>query len=308
MGTITVPSPFDSVDDTLGWNVLPNMNVRHTKLDLWDVNISTNSNGMRGAEFNVTELSKSTLKIGVFGASQTFGESVNDDEEFAALLNKQLTDASVFTFGVRGYGTDQMLLKYKQTLNHYHFDIVILAFAFHHIPRNINSFTFHAKPYFEYSENSLKLNGVPIPKPFDLYDMPIPDINNNSLNKSIVMRYLLSIYRQLESAKIYNESSYAWNVTSKIIEKFSIISKEQGTRFILVNIEEKFEDLEPSLKQLTAQLNIEFYNLGPILRNALDKHQNIYTNDNHHWTKEGHSYVAENIIEYLKCNRSNKVC
>ena len=250
VGTITIPYPFDSADETLGWSVLPNMDVQHTKLDLWNVKITTNSNGMRGEEVSVNELTDDNLSIGVFGASQTFGESVNDKEEYVSILDERLPNSSVLNFGVRGYGTDQMLLKYMQTLKSYHFDVVILAFAFHHIPRNVNSFTFHAKPYFEYIDNSLILNGAPVPNAFHLYDKPVPEIDNSIFNKSLVLRYLLKFYRQHEIDSAYHEFSDAWIMTTKIIEEFSMIAEQQKSRFILVNIEEKFEDLELYLDQL----------------------------------------------------------
>ena len=308
VGTITQPYPFDSQDQRLGWGIHPNIHVKHSKLDLWDVVISTDSNGMRGKKIHGLDSSNDTLKIGVFGASQTFGESVNDNEEYASIIEKRLQNSTVLNFGVRGYGTDQMLLRYKNAVKKYDFDIVILAFAFHHIPRNISSFTFHAKPYFEIHDDELILKGIPVPDSYHLYDTPVPDINSNILNKSIVMRYLLQYYRQYNSNKIYQDSSDAWKITQKIIKEFSTISEKHHSRFIIVNIEDKFEYLEASLERFVQQEDIEMYNLGPVLRHEASIKQGIYTNDNHHWTKLGHTIVAYKIVEYLQCNPIDEKC
>lgn len=308
VGTVTVPYPFDSPDETLGWSVLPNMRVNHSKKDLWDVAISTNSIGLRGNEIEVQTSSENNLRVGIFGASQTFGESVNDKEEYASVIASIEKDISVLNFGVRGYGTDQMLLKYKDAVTKFDFDIVILAFAFHHIPRNVSSFTFHAKPYFETNQDKLILKGSPIPDAFHLYDLTIPDVDDNFFNKSIALRYLLQLYRQYKQNKHYDITGRAWNITLKIIQEFSKIAKQNNSRFVLVNIEEKFEDEEIFLERFSEIQGIEYFNLGPILRDNLSDNHALYVDDNHHWTRLGHKLVAKNIIELLKCHEINNNC
>ena len=56
--------------------------------------------------------------------------------------------AEVLNFGVHGYGTDQMLLRWELEGRRYAPDIVVLAFAYYHLDRNVTGFRFYAKPRF----------------------------------------------------------------------------------------------------------------------------------------------------------------
>ena len=87
-------------------------------------------------------------RIAVFGCSQTFGSGVEDDETFSARLAVSLRGVEVLNFGVHGYGTDQMLLRWEREGVAYAPDVVVLAFAYYHLDRNITGFRFYAKPHF----------------------------------------------------------------------------------------------------------------------------------------------------------------
>jgi hypothetical protein len=299
VGTITTPYPFDIYDSKLGWKVKPNADVKHSKLGLWEVGVKTNSFGFRGNNPKERQKLSDVIRIGIMGASQTFGESVHDDEVYVSLLDNKLHQAEVLNFGVRGYGTDQMLLYYESEAKNYNLNFTILAFAFHHMPRNASSFTFYAKPYFITNENSLNLLGSPVPTEFELFDSDTPKLSMYFLNNSMILRLGLKYFRIISLRQVYNEKNAVWNTTKAIITRFSKTVKENNSQFILLNIEHKHENLEPALIKLANELDIDLINLGPTLRNALNAGISVQILNDNHWSAIGHQIVADALYVHL---------
>ena len=299
VGTITTPYSFDVYDSTLGWRVKPNADVKHYKQGLWDVIVQTNSNGLRSTKPVSHRRLDKTIRIGIIGASQTFGESVNVNEAYVSVLDSKLHNAEVLNFGVRGYGTDQMLLYYENVVVEYDLDFIILAFAFHHIPRNISSFSFYAKPYFTKVGNGLSLSGTPVPSEYELFDKVSPAGCRSYLNKSVLLRTVLRYFRTLKERRIYNANSEVWDITKLIISRFSKAVEENNSQLILVNIEHMYMQLEPALQLLADDLDVHFINLGPMLRKAIDSGIPAQITNDNHWSSVGHQLVADAMYESL---------
>ena len=132
----------------LGWRPKPGIQVRSTQPGSYDVTVTTNADGLRGRRTIGRERTPGVTRIAVFGCSQTFGSGVEDDETFSARLAVSLRGVEVLNFGVHGYGTDQMLLRWEREGVAYAPDVVVLAFAYYHLDRNITGFRFYAKPHF----------------------------------------------------------------------------------------------------------------------------------------------------------------
>ncbi len=299
--TTTSPYAFDIHDEQLGWKVKPNAKVKHIKPGLWDVSISTNKHGLRGKNPDDLLNLNNTIRIGFIGASQTFGESVNDNEVYVSLLDKKLANAQVINFGVRGYGTDQMLLYYENEIKDYALDVVVLAFAFHHIPRNISSFTFYAKPYFVRNETGLSLAGSPIPNQYDLFDHDAEVDQIPFINKSVIMRVILKYFRNYQENSIYTENSKVWELTKTVIKHFANSVQLNNTHFILLNIEHNYSQLEKDFESLGKELGIYTINLGPTIRKSLAAGEEIQIHKDNHWSALGHEKIADAIYTEL-CN------
>lgn len=75
-------------------------------------------------------------EIWIFGDSVTYGWSVNDDESYPWLLQKEFPKYEVMNFGVSGYGTLHSLIQLKEELQKKRAPrIVVLAYASWHDPR-----------------------------------------------------------------------------------------------------------------------------------------------------------------------------
>jgi hypothetical protein len=150
-------------DPLLGWKNRPSF--RNTGR-LFDADrVTTNSNGARGStDYPYRRTDKK--RIVVVGDSFAFGQEVNDEETYAAVLSSSLGDTDVINLGVIGYGIDQMLLTVKGEALKYSPDLIIVAFISDDIERSLVSFRDFAKPLFVLDPSRrLALVGAPVPPP-----------------------------------------------------------------------------------------------------------------------------------------------
>jgi len=158
-----LPLPLEMFDPLLGWKNRPSF--RNTG-PLFDADrVTTNSNGARGStDYPYHRTDKK--RIVVVGDSFAFGQEVNDEETYAAVLGSSSRDTEVINLGVIGYGIDQMLLTVKGEALKYSPDLIIVAFISDDIERSLVSFRDFAKPLFVFDRSGrLALVGTPVPPP-----------------------------------------------------------------------------------------------------------------------------------------------
>jgi hypothetical protein len=153
---------FDVYDPLLGWRAKPNLRNRTV---FGDKTLNTNSLGLRGAREYAFDRPAGSTRILVLGDSFTFGDEVSDDETFCHYLGQQLPDAEIMNFGMHGYGHDQMLLLYRELAREYRPDVVVVAFVYPDIYRNLLRFRDYAKPRFVLEDGNLRLDNSPVPTP-----------------------------------------------------------------------------------------------------------------------------------------------
>lgn len=153
---------FDVFDPLLGWRSKPNLRDR---VAFGNKILNTNSLGLRGDREYDRVTPAGTTRILVLGDSFTFGDEVNDSETFCHYLSEMLPDAEVMNFGMHGYGHDQMLLLYREVGRRYQPDVVVLAFVYSDIYRNLLRFRDYAKPRFVLEDGGLRLDNSPVPTP-----------------------------------------------------------------------------------------------------------------------------------------------
>ena len=114
------PSLFWEYDELLGWSHTPNSTGTYVGPRPWPIEFETpiriNSLGLRGPE--VSELEPGGLRLLMLGDSRTAAFEVPYDQTFTAVLETALTKrlgrpVEVINAGVRGYGTDQSYLYFR---------------------------------------------------------------------------------------------------------------------------------------------------------------------------------------------------
>ncbi len=128
--------------------------------------VSTNSAHMRGAREIPRERDGAPRVVAV-GDSYTFGQCVDDDETYPAVIGRVLPGTEVLNLGVMGYGQDQALLRLLRDGLPYQPDAVVFGFHPSNPRRNMVSFRGWAKPRFRLEQGELVLENVPVPEPAD---------------------------------------------------------------------------------------------------------------------------------------------
>ncbi|MCH7708531.1 MAG: hypothetical protein IH884_08560 [Myxococcales bacterium] len=172
--TYSRPSVFWIHDPLLGWVHEPNSVGTYVGPRPWPIefeaSVKINSLGLRGPE--VTDVPEGGYRVLVLGDSLTAAFEVEYEETFAAILERQLTEemgapVQVINAGVRGYGTDQSYLSYRDRLRKLQPDMVIMFHSFNDPENNV---TLHRmrRPFGKaalspQADGTLAPRGYPIP-------------------------------------------------------------------------------------------------------------------------------------------------
>jgi hypothetical protein len=302
------PRPLYLPDALLGWKLRPKLRLRASMPGSYDnVVMTIGRDGLRGKGRIARVKRPGSVRVGIFGCSQTFGEGVNDGDTYSARLENLLPDAEVLNFGVSGYGTDQMALYYESVGPRYGLDVVVLAFAYYHIERNLLSFRYFAKPRFEDDDGSLRLTGVPVPDPETFRESavdvrPVPLLDHSTFAKALWQRVL-----RKREADLHQPDSAAWRLTTRIIARLADDVHRAGAQMVLMNIDEEAPQLDRPMEELADRLGIGFLNLGPVLGRIRGRGVRLRLRDNPHWSARGHEFIAEHLRDYL-CDGMKASC
>lgn len=116
----------------------------HSSPGEYEVDISTNSDGLRGGKDYDLTTPSGTRRIAILGDSFAFGYGCNDSQVVSAILERDLNDKlvggskwEVLNFGVSGYGQAEELILYRNKTRRYRPDIVILFYFDNDIGDNV---------------------------------------------------------------------------------------------------------------------------------------------------------------------------
>jgi lysophospholipase L1-like esterase len=167
------PDDFYVADPMVGWAYRPGFTGEFVGPQPYPITfrtkVSINSLGLRGPE--PAPVPPGGLRVLALGDSWTSGLEVEEDQTYSAVAARLLSQrlgrpVQVINAGVRGYGTDQAWLLYRQRLKQLHPDVVVYYLT-GIADRNV---TLHrmrrvfGKPAFVLgSDNTLHLIGQPVP-------------------------------------------------------------------------------------------------------------------------------------------------
>jgi hypothetical protein len=300
---------IDVPDPVLGWRPRPGVQVRSVVPGSYDVTVTTTADGLRGRHTIGKERRPGVPRVAVFGCSQTFGSGVEDEQTFSARLAASLSDVEVLNFGVHGYGTDQMLLRWEREGVDYAPDVVVLAFAYYHLDRNITAFRFYAKPRFLLGPGgSLQLVGVPVPAPEVLARDGVPAPPWPIGDRSILLRWLWSRELRRRDLALYQAEGLAWEVTRALIARFARTAHEHGARMVLLNIDEDAPWLSEPLARLAGDLDIAWVDAAPALGAPRGRGVRLRLPGDPHWNPQGHAMIADVLRRGLCAQRVLEHC
>jgi len=173
--TYSKPEIFWAADPLLGWSHEPGSEGLYVGPRPWPIEYSTpvriNSLGLRGGE--LTEPPDGGLRVMLLGDSIVAGFEVPYEMTFAHLIGEGLTlelgrPSQSVNAGVRGYGTDQSLLYFRERGRQLEPDFVIFVHTANDPTDNTEIHQMRrpfGKPAFALGDDgSLELVGAPVPR------------------------------------------------------------------------------------------------------------------------------------------------
>jgi hypothetical protein len=290
---------FDQPDALLGWSPIPNVTRRSRQPGAYDVEVHTVADGIRRQSPVAREREPGRTRIAIFGCSQTFGAEVEDGETYGARLERRLHDVEVLNFGVHGFGTDQMLLRWERDGVPYRPDVVVVGFAYYHVLRNLDTFRFFAKPRFVLEGDRLTLVGVPVPTPEAYAATTPPPSPHPLLDRSVLLRWAWQRVQLARESRLYFATSPAWALTRALLARFAREVHEHGARFVLLNVEDDSPQLEPVLDAVAREDGALFVNAGRTLGDLRGAGHRFRVPANAHWGADGHAIIADDIATAL---------
>jgi len=143
---------YVTIDPLVGRIPKPGIRVRHPNgfnINIGDHGTRSNGDDRPRAERPLTL---------VVGDSFAFGDGVNDEESWPAVLER-LTGRRVINAAVPGFGLDQAVLRAEQLAAVYAPDVIVAGFIPHDILRcELSYWSGHAKPYFDVDAGGLSLH------------------------------------------------------------------------------------------------------------------------------------------------------
>lgn len=234
-------------DSLKGWKASPNLrnfvgaknpNKNHKR-------VSTNSKGMRGDKDFSYAKTIDKKRILFLGDSFTFGDEVNDNENYPYFVQQFLgTSYEVMNMGMNGYGHDQMLLWLKEEGLKYKADKIILGFMPLDIKRNMFSFWNYAKPVFNLEESGLKLSNVPVPT--------FRQVVFRQIFKSKIWEFC-QLIKELLAVNSDDWKEKEKIITTAILDEIKKSSEQSGAEFLIIYI-----PLQEELVANTKSKELEF--------------------------------------------------
>jgi hypothetical protein len=169
------PSMMWQHDELLGWSHAPGSRGEYVGPRPWPIEYETpvdiNSLGLRGAE--IEPVPSGGLRILASGDSRMVALEVPYDRTFAAILGERLTKelgvpVQIVNAGVRGYGTDQSYLYYKERGRALQPDLVLFLHSNNDVTNNVSVHRMRrpfGKAVFRLDKvGELELMGAPVPE------------------------------------------------------------------------------------------------------------------------------------------------
>jgi hypothetical protein len=280
----------------------PNTLAHHLSPGEYRVDISTNSDGLRGAKNYDRTTYAGTRRIAILGDSYAFGYGCNDDQVVSAVLENALNGAppvagrkwEVLNFGVSGYGQSEELILYRNKTRLYRPDTVILFYFENDIGNNVVANTFAigkdgliestGKSYLPGTATEQWMYSVPPLRWFFLYSQ-FWNLLRNQLS-ALVQRHSLDQV----GLKSYNDgNTYGVALTRALLLALRREVEGDGARFIVFIVPDN-DDPNTSNFPFT---RTEWQTLGINVvdgRNVVDR-SDYFARDGH-WRPSGHQKAA----------------
>ena len=164
----------------------------------------------------------------VVGDSFAFGDGVNDEESWPAVLER-LSGGRVINAGVPGFGLDQVVLRAEQLAAIYAPDTIIVGFIPHDVLRcEMAYWSGLPKPYFDVDAAGLHLHPAPVPTASASATL------RRLLSMSVAVDTLFPIFAHWQGPRELVVHQRGREVACRLMERLAVLGRARHARIVVV--------------------------------------------------------------------------
>ncbi len=333
------PTLFWQRDELLGWSHQPNATGVYVGPRPWPIEfegrIAINSLGLRGPE--VPPSRPGEPRVLAMGDSMVASFEVDYEETFVAILERDLRErlglpAHVINAGVRGYGTDQSLLLFRERASVLDPDVVVF---FHSRNDRADNTTLHemrrphGKPAFGLTaDGTLELRGAPVPRYPMCSEVRLSPafevVRTDTLSSRLMCRAQIAL---LDHSALFSliavsipwdgdllgwlyrlggsgagspaaasaaQPEYATRLTEALLQALADEVRWRGAELVVIGFPSHFEglDLQPLVERGVTVISLDSLERAPQLE--------VRWRHDSHLNPEGHRRLAATLLEHLE--------
>lgn len=222
-------------DDLLGHRLRPNLG--RTMFDsAW---VTSGNTGTRGPRSYSYVKPVGTTRMVAVGDSFTFGQEVDDDQTWPAVLEQLAESREVINLGASAYGQDQALLALREEGLKYSPDIVLFGYYTADTKRNLVRWFCAPKPVFRRSGESFRLSNVPVPSA----EAEIARARQSSLALALTQVSLAELWSRFVPPAPEGDDLEAF-----LLSEMASTAARAGSRFVVVRLPDEYEVAEPAAR------------------------------------------------------------
>jgi hypothetical protein len=256
--------------------------------------------------------SSKALRIVAIGDSFVWGNDVEEDENFSAVLNTRFPGLEVLNMGVPGYGIDQAYLKYQYHGAALEPEVVLFGVYVSDYERASVAFTAFSKPRFVTSAAGITLENQPVPSPMQ----ELERITVAMADRSYGLELLRNSWRRLTTPSAQDDRffdqtdpliSHIFDTLRRSLsptQKLLILHIPRGESFL--EPEPFDEAMQQRLLAIYESLQLPYIDLSEAYRaeagleNAAEKYYVVRPSGSPgHLNPAGHARAAELIARHL---------
>ncbi|MFT5749514.1 MAG: lysophospholipase L1-like esterase [Ancylomarina sp.] len=267
----------------------------------WKFIYTTNENYSRGKVIGLSNAYEKA-NIVVLGDSYSFGQGVNDNEEYASVLSHKLKDSfNVVNLSVSGWALTQEIRRYYELGQLYKPQLVILQFC-ENDPWGNTYFKVtgieNEKFVFKNSENSSgkwkRVLSDSFLQKSSLYALFTNLLRQSSFNKKSISNTVKETTNSNErDKKIKREVIYA-----DLLDLFAKDLSASGIPLIMIapNREmDNFPLIKRKVEELDSLSHLNYYETEDWFMNGID----YSSPEGHHWGTKGHAVIGERLSDII---------
>jgi hypothetical protein len=298
-------------DSLVGWVGMPNLSIRDNYGP--GIPLTTDARGLR-IHRPVAAPAAGERAILCSGDSFTFGSGVGDADTFCARLEQEMPGVRTINLSQRGYGNDQMYLRYKRDGARYPHQIHLFGFIWNDFERmTMTSFFGYPKPVLRVRDGQLVAENVPVPQWEGWSRLTA---SASLIPRSRLMQLVRGRVDLSDSARLARVDAQVWGPMEAIFRDLGRLGKERGSAQVLVYLPAP-NDITPGaydarrvkLAALSRQTGLPLIDLTEEMRKLpADTLEWMFITANAlpvrgsalHYTPKGHAWVAARLAAHLR--------